>query len=126
MEQSRKKAIEEYIQNWHWDKSSAEFVFELGSYLFDFMDDLRNNSGLKENTLKKHISNCWWIGNLIGQYSLLDKFTPEIFANPPYQEIDFRRRFSDSSYMIKSYNSTCKKLKEYSIKRGDLVHKKKN
>jgi hypothetical protein len=32
-----KEEIEEYINDWHWDKKSKKYAFELGKFLFSFI-----------------------------------------------------------------------------------------
>ena len=118
----RKKEIEKYIQDWFWDKNSHKFAFELAKYLFEFMDNMEESGNLSQSTIRKHISNCWSIGILICQYGYYEVFSPKIFSCPPYNEIEFRRKFSDSKYQIQSYKSTCKKLEKYAIKQGDLSY----
>jgi len=122
MTEERKEEIENYIHDWYWDTNSHKFAFELCTYLFDFMDDLEENSKLTKSTIRKHFGNCWSIGILICQYGYYDKFSPKIFSYPPYQDIEFRRKFSDSKYQIASYNSTCRKIEKYAIKKGDLSY----
>lgn len=122
MKSNKNLEIEKFIQDWFWDEESYELASELGKYLFGFMQDIEENSGLKEKTIKKHKSNCWSIGILIYQYGYHDKFSPKIFFYSPYHEFEFRRKFSDSIYEIQSYNSTCKKVEKFAIKKGDLSY----
>mgnify|MGYP006288419583 FL=1 len=123
MESERTEEIERYIQDWYWSDQSHKFAYDFGEYLFGFMDYLEE-SGLSERTIKKHRGNCWCIGILICQYGYHGEFSPQILAYPPYQDIEFRRKFSDSKYQVQSYNSTCKKLEKYALKKGDLSYKK--
>ncbi len=123
MNSERKTEIEKYIQDWYWNDQSYKFAYDLGAYLFEFMDYLKE-SGLSERAIKKHVDNCWSIGILICQYGYHDEFSPKILSYPPHHEIEFRRKFSDSKYQIQSYNSTCKKLEKYALEKGDFFTKK--
>jgi len=122
MDKERKRNIEKYIQDWYWDKKSQKFAFELCTYLFDFMDYLDKESGLSEKSLSKHHSNCGMIGILICQYGYQEKFNGQVFAYPPYHDLDFERKMSSSKHQIQSYNSTCNKLEKYALQKGDLVY----
>lgn len=124
MNLERKKNIENFIEDWHWDAKSHQFAFELCAYLFDFVDYLKEKGNLKEKTIRKHQSNCWSIGILISRYGYHEKFTPQILAYPPYHDIEFRRKMGDSKYQISSYESTCNKLEKYAIKKGHLNYEK--
>ena len=123
MESERKEKIERYIQDWYWDDQSHQFAYDLARYLFEFMDYLKE-SDLSERTINKHIRNCWCIGILLCRYGYYDEFTPEILSNPPYEDLEFKRKVSDSKYQIRSYISTCKKLEKFAIKKGDLFYEK--
>ena len=126
MNKEIKEEIEAYIEDWYWNEQSHVFAFELGKYLYDFMEDLEENSGLSENTIRKHISNCIYAGRLISQYGCHATFSPKVLSFPPYHEIEFERIYSgDSKYQIQSYKSTCKKIEKYALERGDLSYKKK-
>jgi hypothetical protein len=107
-----KYEIERYIEDWHWDEKSYAFAWALGVFLFKFMDYLKL-SGASESTLSKHESNVWNIGIFTCQYGYHEKFEPGIFKYPPFHDIEFKRKVSDSQYAIKSYESTCNKLAKY-------------
>jgi len=104
--------LEEYIQDWYWDEQSHEFTRQAGALLFQFMDYLET-TGLSEQTVRKHESNCWAIGYLECQYGYHDTFSPDIFSGEPSYLYEFRRKFSDSKYAIASYKATWRKLARY-------------
>jgi hypothetical protein len=106
------EALEEYIEDWHWDEPSHEFARQVGKFLFAFMDHLAT-TGLSKTTLRKHESNCWAIGLLECQYGYHDTFSPEIFTGGPSFLYEFKRKFSDSKYAITSYQTTWRKLDRY-------------
>lgn len=107
-----KYEIERYIRDWYWDEKSRAFAWELGVFLFGFMDYLES-LGLKDATRSRHEANVWNIGIFTCQYGFHEKFEPEIFDYPPFHDIEFRRKVSDSDSAIKSYESTCNKLAKY-------------
>jgi hypothetical protein len=106
------EALEEYIEDWHWDEPSHEFARQAGKFLFAFMDHLAT-TGLAESTLRKHESNCWVIGLLECQYGYHDTFSPQIFTGGPSFLYEFKRKFSDSKYAVTSYQATWRKLDRY-------------
>lgn len=114
-----KEEIDNYIMDWHWDEKSYKFAFELAEYLFAFLDDVEK-SGASERTFKKHRSHCGLIGSFICQYGYHDKFSPSVFAYPPYHDFEFSRKVSSSKSAMSSYESTCNALEKYALKRGDL------
>jgi hypothetical protein len=113
----RKYKIERYIFDWHWSERSHAFAFETGAFLFGYMDYLKE-SGLSEATIRKHDSNVWNIGILTCQYGYYDAFSPDIFAFPPFFEIEFKRKMSDTPNALRSYRSTCNKLAKYVRDKG--------
>ncbi|MBN1427320.1 MAG: hypothetical protein JXB07_02975 [Anaerolineae bacterium] len=114
MSNEENRKLEQFIQDWHWDEKSHKFAQELGLYLFRFIDDL-NKQGLSEKTVRKHTGNCWHIGILECQYGYKDRFSPNAAFNSPHasHEYEFRRKMGDSKYAIDSYQSTWKKLYQY-------------
>ena len=46
-----KEKIEEYVDDWHWDEDSEKYAFEMGKFLFSFMDYL-DDQKLSERTKK--------------------------------------------------------------------------
>jgi hypothetical protein len=117
----RKYEIERYIQDWYWDEKSYELAWESGVFLFTFMDYLKE-TGISDRTLSKHESNTWVIGNFTCQYGCHEKFSPDIFEYPPFHKIEFRRKVSDSSYALQSYESTCNKLAKYVREKAWKTH----
>ena len=122
MTEERKDAIEQFIIDWYWDKASQEFAFELADYLFQFLDYLNDEKKVSERTFRKHKNNCWALGILICQYGYHEKFTPQVFAYPPYHEFEFKRKHLASDYALKSYYSTCNKVEKYALKKGELKY----
>ena len=105
--------LENFIQDWHWDKKSHKFAQQTGKLLFQFIDAL-GKQGLSERTIRKHADNCWSIGILECQYGYNANFSPDIFIceEAPYL-YEFKRKHSDSKYAIDSYKATCRKLTKY-------------
>ena len=112
-----KREIEEYVDDWHWDEESEKCAFELGKFLFSFMDfiDVQNFS---ERTKRKHIDNTYVIGMFESGYGYRDEFYPENLENGPSYLYEFKRKISASKYAIQSYESTWKKLDKF-IKSGE-------
>ena len=105
--------LEEFIQDWHWNKKSHGFARETAAFLFEFIDSLVD-TGLSQRTIAKHIDNCWSIGILECLYGYHDTFSPDIFLDEePSHLYEFKRRYSDSKYAIASYRATCRKLAKY-------------
>lgn len=124
MKNEGNEELEEFIENWYWDKKSYKFAKELGLFLFQFLDNIEQK-GLSDRTISKHTDNCWSIGYLECNYGFHKRFTPEIFACEEADYLyEFERKFSDSKYAINSYKSTWRKLslyvksQEYKIKEG--------
>ena len=117
MENEFKKEIEEYVDDWHWDEESEKYAFELGKFLFSFMDfiDVQNFS---ERAKKNHRDNIYLIGMLESEYGYRDEFYPEDLEDGPSYLYEFKRKISDSKYAIQSYESTWKKLDKF-IKSGE-------
>ena len=114
-----KQELEDFIQDWHWDKKSHKYAQDLAKYLFQFIDKLYEQK-LSEKTVRKHLDNCWQIGILECGYGYRDKFSPgEIFYSPEADyEYEFKRKMSDSNYAVNSYRSTWKKLHKYTKELG--------
>jgi hypothetical protein len=113
-----KKEIEEYVANWHWDNQSKQYAFDLGKFLFSFIEYL-NDSNLSERVKKSHKNNLQLIGSLQASYGYVDEFNYEDLTNGPHYNYEFKRKVSDSEYAIKSYESTWRKLDKF-IKSGDF------
>ena len=126
MKSERDEAIEDYIEDWYWDwdAESHKLAYQTADFLFEFMDDLEENSGLAENTKRKHFDNCWIIGSLICRVGDYSKFSLDIFSHPPFQLYEFTEKFWNTEYQVRSYISTCNKLKKYAQKKMDLASKK--
>ncbi len=105
--------LENFIEDWHWDKPSHKLAKEMGSFLFQFIEYLES-IGLSEKSISKHIDNCWCIGKLELDYGYHDSFSPDIFSgDEPSSVIEFKRKFSGSKYAINSYKATWRKLTKY-------------
>lgn len=104
--------LEGFIQDWDWDTASHAFARQAGSFLFHFIADLER-TGLAEQTLRKQISDCQLIGYFTCQYGGYKTFSPSVFAHGPAHVAEFRRKVSDSDYMVTSYERTWRKLARY-------------
>jgi hypothetical protein len=111
-----KKEIEEYVDDWHWDEDSEKYAFEMGKFLFSFMDYL-DDQNLSERTIKNHRSNIGLIGMFEAGYGYNKEFHPNNLEDGPSYIYEFGRKVSDSKYAIQSYESTWRKLDKY-IKSG--------
>ena len=105
--------LDDFIQDWHWDEKSHKYAQNFGWYLFQFIDHL-SQQRLSEKTVKKHTSNCWFIGILDCQYGYKDEFSPDVVFRSPeaWYEYEFKRKMSDSKYATNSYRSTWRKLQK--------------
>ncbi len=104
--------IEDFIEDWYFDKASHDFAKILCAFLFQFIDSLEQD-GLSERTIRKHLDNCWSIGKLECDYGDRDSFSPDIFSCEPSYLHEFKRKHSDSSYAVNSYKVTWRKLRKY-------------
>lgn len=104
--------VDTYIKDWNWDEASHQFALQMGAFLLQFTDHLRS-SGLSQETVRKHASNCWLIGSFECDYGYHDAFTPAIFLDGPGFIYEFKRKVSDSRYTIASYESTWRKIEKY-------------
>ena len=112
LDAATRSRLEAFIQDWHWNADSHEFARQAGLFLFQFVAHLKQ-SGLAEQTLRKQISDCEMIGYLTCQYGHYKQFSPAVFANGPAYVAEFRRKVSESEYMVASYARTWRKLKRY-------------
>lgn len=112
----RKYEIQEYIGDWHFDAKSHKFATELGAFLFTFIDYL-DQSDMSIPTFRKHLGNVQLIGWFECDYGYRDVFEPKIFKAPPFYDIEFKRKVSDSTYAIQSYIATCNKLSKYVVEK---------
>lgn len=115
--EARKYEIENYIGDWHWNEQSHALAFEMGTFLYSFMDYLQE-SNLAAATIQKHVNNTWCIGYLTCHYGYYDTFSPDIFSSPPFYEIEFKRKISDTPNALRSYKSSCNKLAKYVREKG--------
>jgi hypothetical protein len=107
-----KQEIEEYVDDWHFDEETKVFAFEMGKFLFAFMDFLKEK-GLSDRVIRTHGGNIGLIGHFEAGYGFHDEFEPEILEDGPHYEYEFKRKVSDSKYAIQSYNSTWRKLDKF-------------
>ncbi len=113
MKKTVNEELENFIQDWHWDKASHKYASDIGLFLLQFMDHLEK-SGLSERTIRKHVDNCWCIGHLECSYGYNKKFSPSIFnGNEPDFLYEFKRKMSNSKYAVDSYSATWRKLVKY-------------
>lgn len=112
-----KKEIEDYVIDWHWDKKSKKYAFDLGKLLFSFIAYI-DDSNLSERVKGVHKRNVYLIGMLEAGYSYRDEFNVENLTDGPFYICEFERKVSDSKYAVQSYKSTWKKLDRF-IKSGD-------
>ena len=116
-----KEEIDDYIQDWYYGDKHYELAFELGEFLWYFLDYI-NYLDVSESTKKKHRSNCWCIGRLESNYGYREKFYPNILEDGPHYEYEFKRKFGDSKYAIQSYRSTWNKLDKYIKEQKYLIN----
>lgn len=119
MKQNLKEEIEAFVQDWHWDEKSRVYAFEMGKFLFSFMDYLKDK-GLSERVLNRHLDNVFFIGVFESGYGHNDTFEPENLADGPGYLHVYTRKVSDSEYAIQSWEATWRKLDKY-IKSGEYV-----
>jgi hypothetical protein len=112
---NQKYKLEKFITDWHWNEASHVFANELGTFLFGFLDYL--SSEVSDRSYRAHLGNVWHIGILTCQYGYYEKFSVDIIHKPPFFELEFSRKSSDSDYAINSYRSTCKRLYQYKVKK---------
>lgn len=105
--------LEQFIQDWYHDKKSHRIAQQMGRLFLDFIDSLEH-AKLSRATVRKHLDNCWAIGFLECQYGYHKKFSIKRFQyGDAMHEYEFRRKFSDSDYAMKSYASTWIKLAQF-------------
>ncbi len=104
--------IEEFIEDWYFDTASHDFAKTLGTFLFEFFDTLEQ-AGLSEQTIRKHVDNCWAIGKLECDYGSHNTFSPRLFKGDPAYLSEFKKKHSDSTYAVNSYKTTWRKLRKY-------------
>jgi hypothetical protein len=104
--------LEEFIRDWYYDEPSREFARQMGLFLFRFLDYLES-TGISQQTLRKHTSNCWLIGKFECDYGYHKTFSPKIFLGGPDFLYEFKRKVSDSKYAVNLYTATWRKLERY-------------
>jgi hypothetical protein len=112
LDAATRSQLEAFIQDWHWNADSHEFARQAGLFLFQFITRLEQ-SGMAEQTLRKQISDSELIGYFTCQYGGFKQFSPAVFAHGPAHVAEFRRKVSDSDYMVASYERTWRKLTRY-------------
>ena len=119
MENNRKEedvddddSLEDFIHDWYWNKPSHRFARQIGKFLLDFIEHIKN-SGVSTETVNKHANNCWHIGKFECDYGSHKKFSPDILIGGEFHMYEFKRKVSDSKYSVNSYLATCRKLSKY-------------
>jgi len=111
-ESTGNRELAHFIEDWYWDDASHEFALQMGQFLFDFLDSLKE-SGMSNRTLKVYVDNCWCIGKLSCDYGYHDDFSPRIFLCGPSHMYEFKRKHSDSRYAVEAYERAWRKLERY-------------
>lgn len=111
MNDELKEEIEAYIEHWYWDEPSKELAFDIGKFLFAFINYLKDQD-LSDRTKQRHIDNVYVLGRFEAQYGLAP-FKPENLAEGPHYVTDFELKISDSPTAVKSYEATCRKLNKF-------------
>ena len=107
-----KEDLEKFISDYHWDKSSKIYAYELGKVLFSFLIYLKGQD-LKPESLRKHRSNLSIIGFFVAKDAYHDKFQPEDILDYSFYLSEFKIKISDSAYAIQSFKSTGRALNKY-------------
>lgn len=109
--------IKDYVDGWYWDDDSKKYAYEMGKFLFSFIDYLEDQK-LSERTKRNHHDNIALIGMFEAGYGYNEKFCPENLEGGPNYLYEFERKVNDSRNAIQSYKSTWRKLDKY-IKSGE-------
>mgnify|MGYP000380308074 CR=1 FL=1 len=112
MEKGLKERIKKYVDDWHWDENSEKYAYDIGKFLFSFMDYLADQN-LSEKTKRNHRNNVYCIGMFEARYGYNDKFYPKNLEDGPSFIYEFKRKVNNSKYAIQSYKSTWRKLDKY-------------
>jgi len=104
--------LEYFIEDWHWNKKSHEFARRMALFMFGFFEYLKSQK-LSESTQRKHESNSELIGKFVADYGYYNEFRLEILAGQPDYINQFKRKVSNSHYMVQSYKTTWRKLAKY-------------
>ncbi len=107
-----KTQIEELISDWYWDEASKKYAFELGTFLFSFINYLKDQK-MSPRSFKKHETNTYFIGSFDCQYGFNDELDIEDFTDGPFYEDYYERKVSDSPTAVRGYEATCNKLDKY-------------
>ena len=86
-----KKEIEEYVVDWHWDNESKQYAFDLGKFLFSFIEYI-DDSNLSERVKRVHKDNVYIIGMFEAGYGYRDKFNYEDLTDGPFYVYEFERK----------------------------------
>lgn len=117
IEKGLKEIIEKYVADWHWNEDSKKYAYEMGKFLFSFINYLEDQI-LSEKSKRKHINQLPLIGMFESNFGYNDEFKIKNLENGPHYAYEFERKVSDLKYAKQSYQSTWKKLDKY-IKSGD-------
>ena len=111
--------LNNFTQDWHWDKESESFAMKLGRFLLEFVDEMKD-SGLSRSTVSKYTDVSWCIGILICGYGYHDSFDIQTLFGSPYtnHDYEFRRKYSCSKNDLAYYPRTWRKLHKYAVKKG--------
>ncbi|PKO23305.1 MAG: hypothetical protein CVU38_04645 [Chloroflexi bacterium HGW-Chloroflexi-1] len=104
--------LDEFIEEWYEDEKSYAFARKMGTFLFQFLDDLET-TGLSEKTLGTHEENCWLIGRLTAEYGGYQTFSPDIFLGGPKYLEEFQRRVTSAKTALAAYQQTWRRLEKY-------------
>ncbi|MCX6032254.1 MAG: hypothetical protein NT169_23545 [Chloroflexi bacterium] len=104
--------LQAFIGDWNYDRAAPQFAREMGTFLIYFLDDLAL-SGLSEQSLRKHDSNCRLIGKFICDYNYSTVFSPTVFLGGPAYLAEFQRKVTDAKTALTSYKATWRKLESY-------------
>jgi hypothetical protein len=114
MRNRREDRLEDYIQDWYWDRPSHEFARKLGRFLLEFLDHLREE-GLSRKTINVHSRNCWCIGKFECDYGNTGRFSyRRMFSSPAASHVYwFEHKWSRSKSSVGSYRTTWRRLYKY-------------
>ena len=112
MQNKLKETIKDYVSDWHWDEKSEQYAYEMGKFLFSFLDYLEDQK-LSAKTKKNHKDNVYLIGMFEAGYGYYEEFYPENLEDGPSYLYEFERKVSNSKYAIQSYEATWRKLDKY-------------
>ena len=105
MQNKLKETIKDYVSDWHWDEKSEQYAYEMGKFLFSFLDYLEDQK-LSSKTKKNHRENVGLIGMFEAGYGYNENFYTENLDDGPNYLYEFDRKVSNSKYAIQSYEET--------------------